>query len=236
MNPEFFTLAIRNLQKRKLRSFLTILGIFIAVATIFLLISLSLGLQSAVEEQFRLLGTDKFFIQPRGQIAGPGTGGAVELTEKDIDTIEKTIGVKETTYFVSTSAKVDNKNTVRFVFVAGLPLETVELYTESFSLKMDEGRFLEKGDSGEVVLGSQYKYNNFLKSEIRVNNKLAINDREFRIKGILQSVGNPQDDRIIYFSEDDFRDIFNCYKLFSSSVKETSSRNETNDHKSQKKK
>ena len=58
MIKDYFILAMRNLKKRKLRSLLTMVGIFISIATIFMLVSLSLGLQGAVEEQFRTLGTE----------------------------------------------------------------------------------------------------------------------------------------------------------------------------------
>ena len=58
MIPDYFNLAFRNLRKRKLRSWLTILGIVISIATIFMLISLAIGLEGAVKEQFRLLGAD----------------------------------------------------------------------------------------------------------------------------------------------------------------------------------
>ncbi len=208
MKLEFFAIALKNLKKRKLRSSLTMIGIVISIATIFVLVSLSLGLQGAIKEQFRLLGTDKFFIQPRGQLAGPGTGGAVELTEDDIDVIDKVIGVKEIVYFTAASAKIEYKDEVRFAGVGGLPLETINLYIESFSLKLEDGRALGKGDVGEVMIGSQYKNNNFVGSQVSVRDKILINGREFRVKGILQSVGNPADDRLIYMSEDDFRALF----------------------------
>lgn len=212
MNPDYFILALRNLRKRKLRSSLTMLGIIISIATIFVLISLSLGLQSAVEEQFRLLGTDKFFIQPRGQLAGPGTEGAVEITKTDVNVIEKVTGVKEITYVTSTSAKVEHRDKIRFTYASSLPLEKADLYLESFSLKLDEGRFLEEGDTGEIAIGSQYKYNNFLGNPISVNDKLTINGKEFRVKGILKTIGNPVDDRVIYMSEEDFRPLFEIRK------------------------
>jgi len=205
MNSDFFILALRNLKKRKLRSFLTILGIFISVATIFLLISLSLGLQGAIEEQFRLLGTDKFFIQARGQSAGPGTEGAVMLTQADVDVIDKIPGIKEITYFMVSPAKIESGKEIKFTNVGGIPLDSTALYFESFSLDVEEGRFLEEGDTGEVVVGSQYK-GQFL--DVDIGNKIKINDKPFRVKGILEPVGNPQDDRFIYMSEEDFRLLF----------------------------
>jgi len=62
MKSEYFNIAFKNLKNRKLRSWLTVIGIFISIATIFTLISLSLGLEKAVEEQFELLGADKFLF------------------------------------------------------------------------------------------------------------------------------------------------------------------------------
>ncbi len=94
MISDYFTLAIRNLRKRKLRTWLTMLGIFVAIATIFMLVSLSLGLQGAVEEEFRLLGADKFFVQPAtGFLGPPGSVGGVVLTEDDVDVIKKIRGI-----------------------------------------------------------------------------------------------------------------------------------------------
>src|SRR3989344_2031616 len=107
MIQDYLKMALKNIRKRKLRTFLTLLGITIAIATIFVLISVSLGLQGAVEEQFRLLGTDKFFIQPKGQLGGIGTTGAVQLTQADIDVIEKVSGVRDTGSWAITSAKIE---------------------------------------------------------------------------------------------------------------------------------
>ena len=51
----FFLLALNNLRRRKLRSWLTIIGIFIGIAAVVSLISLGEGLQEAIDEQFNLL-------------------------------------------------------------------------------------------------------------------------------------------------------------------------------------
>src|SRR3989344_6134870 len=72
MIADSFLMAFRIIKKKRTRSFLTSIGIILSIATIFTLVSVSLGLEKAVGEQLRLLGTDKIFIQPRGQLAGPG--------------------------------------------------------------------------------------------------------------------------------------------------------------------
>ncbi len=212
MNLEYAKIALKNLKQRKLRSSLTILGMVIAVLTIFVLISLSLGLEHAVEEQFRLLGTDKIFIQPRGQLAGPGTGGAVELTIKDVEAIENVRGVKDLSWSVAAPAEIVFGNEKRFFNVIGFPLDKSDVFLESGAYKPDEGRLLEEGDKGDVMIGSHYKYNNIFKKPIRARDSIDINGEEFNVKGIISPIGNPGDDRIIYMGIDEFRKLFSIEK------------------------
>ncbi|HLC52083.1 MAG TPA: ABC transporter permease [Candidatus Nanoarchaeia archaeon] len=207
---EYLRVAWKNIKNRKLRVFLTLVGILISVATIFTLISVSLGLQVAVAEQFRLLGTDKLFIQPKGQLAGPGTEGAVELTEADAKVIEKVIGVKGLSLWTGSSAKVTLSGETRYTFVVGIDTKSSDLFIETGAYKAQSGRVIREGDSGNVMIGSQYKDNNFLGKEVQIGERILINDqREFQVKGILKTVGNPQDDRLIYMPLEDFRSLFN---------------------------
>ncbi len=209
MISDYFNIGLKNLRRRRLRSWLTILGIVIAIATIFVLISVSVGLQQAVSEQFRILGTDKFFILPRGQIAGPGTGGAVSFTIDDVNTVDKVPGVKDLSYWTGASAQVKYRDQIRYTFVVGVPLDRSDLFLESGAYKSDEGSLFRKNDEGKVMIGSQYKYNNFFSRPVSVNDKLIINGQQFEVKTILKTIGNPQDDRIILMPLSDFKDLFN---------------------------
>lgn len=83
-------LGIRNLQRRKLRVWLTILGIFIGIAAVVSLISISEGLKVAIADEFDKIGADKLFISPEtAPGAQTGIGGVTILTEDDLETIEK---------------------------------------------------------------------------------------------------------------------------------------------------
>ncbi len=208
MITDFLTMASRNMRKRKLRAFLTLLGILISISTIFVLISLSLGLESVVEEQFQELGADKFFIQPRGQLGPPGTEGAATLTEDDITVIEKTAGVSEVSYWIIGNARIEFNKEVRFVNVVGVDLERTELYFEAFTVDPEEGRVIREGDTKDIVIGSQYKHNNFFSKPVQLGDKIDINGLEFKVRGIMEPVGNPQDDRLISMPEDEFRELF----------------------------
>ncbi len=209
MNKDYFTLSLRNLRKRKLRSWLTMIGIIVSIATIFVLVSISIGLQDSVKEQFSQLGADKFFIEPKGQLGAPGTGGAVELTTKDVDTVKKVSGVGGVTYITGANAKIQVGNEIRFFTVYGFPLDTGHIFLDTGMYKIDEGRFLRVGDSGVIALGSQYKYNSIFKHPLNTNDVLVINEQKFKVSSILQSVGNPIDDKNILMPIDDLRSLFN---------------------------
>jgi putative ABC transport system permease protein len=206
---DLFKLSLKNIKKRKLRSGLTMIGIIVSIATIFVLISLSLGLKASITEQVRLLGSDKFFIMPRGQLGAPGTGGAVQLTLEDIDVIEKVRGIKQVSYIVVGNAKVEYKSETKYFMVAGLPLDNIDLYIETGAFKADEGKLLKQGNIGKIMVGSDYKYNNVFKKSVKTGDKFIINGKEFQIIGIIAPIGNPQDDKNIYMSFEDFKLLFN---------------------------
>ncbi len=209
MIQDYFNLAIRNLMKKRLRSSLTIIGIFISIATIFVLISLSIGLDGAIKEQFRQLGSDRFFIMPRGQAGPPGAGGAVQLTIQDINVIEKINGVKDVSYDAIGNAKVEFNDEIRYLMIVGIPLEKSDVFIETGFYKGDEGRLLKKGDVGKVMIGSRFKETLYNKP-VKVGNKLLINEKEFEVVGILQTIGNSQDDSLIFMDlDEDFKELFN---------------------------
>ena len=170
MIQDYFKIAWRNLYQRKTRSLLTVLGIFLAIVTIFVLVSLSLGLKDYVDEQFEMLGGDKFFVQPKGSPGMPGLQGAVELTIDDVEVVEKVAGVEEVTYLPFDTGKIEFKDDpARYYFVMGIPNDDRrrgELFFEAVNLDVDEGRLLKKETifSERIERDEDYKinyYNNY---------------------------------------------------------------------------
>ena len=80
--------SFNNLRSRKLRSWLTMIGIFIGIAAVVSLFSLGEGLQNAISSEFEELGTDKIFILPGSGFSAASFGGAatggVSLVEEDL--------------------------------------------------------------------------------------------------------------------------------------------------------
>lgn len=212
MIEEYFRIAFRNITQRKIRSFLTILGVFLGIITIFVLLSLSLGLRGYVNEQFEKLGSDKFFIQPKGQIGGPGSsGGAVKLTTDDLDVVKDINGVDIATYYNAGNTKIDFKDQTRYYLSLGIPTEDkkgTDLIFKSIGVGIGEGRMIRDGDKKKAVLGYNYKYRNLFEKPIRTGNIIKLNDVEFEVVGILEAIGNPSDDQNVYINEDDFKELF----------------------------
>ena len=66
MKPEFFGYAISNLRRRGLRSWLTVLGVFIGIIAVVALISLGEGMQTAINKEFETIGKDRLTITAGG--------------------------------------------------------------------------------------------------------------------------------------------------------------------------
>jgi ABC-type antimicrobial peptide transport system permease subunit len=94
MIQDYFRIAVKNLTKKKMRSWLTLIGIFIGIATVVSIISLGQGLEKAVAQQFQVLGVDRISVTALGTAGGPpGTNVVNPLTNRDLEVIRRTRGV-----------------------------------------------------------------------------------------------------------------------------------------------
>lgn len=205
MINDYFLLAFKSIRHRKLRSWLTILGIVIGVAAIVALISLSLGLQATIEEQFEAFGADRLLIAARG-FQGPGTQSE-GITDDDISILERMGEFKTISYGSARPAEVEFKNEVKFPSVFG-GKNGKELLEDTTDIA--EGRYITEGDDNDVLIGSRVA-DGLFENEIRIRNKIKIGGskgKEFQVVGILQPVGNQQDDNTIYLTLDGYRETF----------------------------
>lgn len=206
MIADYFNISLKNMKHKRMRSFLTLVGILISITTIFVLISLSLGLEVTINEQFEKLGTDKFYVQPLGQFGPPGSTTAAQLTTADVEVLEDVSGVKDVTGWAIANAKIEFRDNIRFVMVGGMDPEKMNVAFGSYDIT--EGRQLDESGGMEVIVGYDYKHSDFLDTPIDVGDKILVNDVEFRVIGIFEKIGNSQDDRTIYMPEEEFRALF----------------------------
>ncbi|HVO06326.1 MAG TPA: ABC transporter permease [Burkholderiaceae bacterium] len=86
-------LALGEIRRHLLRSFLTILGIVIGVSAVITMVTLGNGATQAVQDQITSLGTNLLMVRP-GQRLGPGSGitGAPFFKEADAQAVASQIG------------------------------------------------------------------------------------------------------------------------------------------------
>ena len=218
MIKDFFNFSLNNLKHRRLRTWLTMLGIFIGIAAVVALISLGQGMQKAIEKQFEELGSDKITIMSSmGGLASPAVSAlsANPIIEEDLKIIKKVDGVKLAAGILMSTADVEFKAKKKGILIWGTPVdETKKIVEEMQGYKIENGRNLKSSDTNKAVIGS-YVADGLFDKKIDVGDKISIKDKSFTIVGILESVGNRIDDGAISIPLDYARDIFDEENLIS---------------------
>ena len=175
---DYFIFILKGLIRRKLRSWLTVIGIFIGIAAVVSLIGLGEGLRESINAQFGFVGADVMVVTASGGLGPPGTGVVDPLTEKEIKAIKTIPGVEGVTGRIIESGKIVYNNKAGFGFAASMPSgEGRELVQDVLNMKAIKGRFLKDGDSGVVFLGyAFYEDDEAFGKIIDVSSKIKILD------------------------------------------------------------
>lgn len=173
-----FKLAFRSMQGNKLRSFLTMLGIIIGVASVIILISIGQGSGKQVESQINQLGTNLITLN----VFDSG------LNDEDVKEFQEIEGVELSSPSVSGRVFVKKDKTSGQVSVTG----TNEAYKEIRDLNIQEGRFITDIDleynQKVAVLGSETATTYFGNSS-PIGEKLQIQGVSYKVIGVLASKG-----------------------------------------------
>jgi putative ABC transport system permease protein len=209
MFKDYFLLSFENLRHRGLRSWLTVLGIFIGIAAVVSLISLGQGLQYFINDQFEQVGGDKILIQPR-IFAPPGsvTDDSLILTEKDLEAIRKTEGVEFAEGALTRTTVAINGKEQEIVFVNGVNEKYLEIFGGTDFINPIEGRQLRDSDRSKIVVGYNHIFGNIWDKKLRVGSNLEIKGKKFEIVGVLKKQGNSGDDNSVWMEKETFRELF----------------------------
>ena len=194
-------IALNMVAHSPLRSWLTIVGIVIGVASVIAIVSLGNGLQNQVNSQLSSLNANLVTLSPgfeRGQGGGfgrfgggpGGFGGAastavVTLGKNDVRALQ---GISEISLI---NAQISGRTNVSFggesgnLQVSGVDPKTWSQITSS---KVGQGRFLEPSDKGVVVIGYSLA-SGFFKSPITLGKDISIEGKSFKVIGITSDTG-----------------------------------------------
>jgi putative ABC transport system permease protein len=201
----FFTtiiLAIREIRRHLLRSFLTTLGIVIGVAAVVTMVTLGKGATAAVATQISALGANILQIRP-GQGFGRGGGGpqAPDFDMADVDAIQEQVaGVRAVAPQAQASGLAVHNAANWQTNVGGT---TTQFFTAQ-QWALTDGRIWtdaeEQSGKAVCVIGSTVQQNLFPREEA-VGQRFRIRDLSCEVIGTLASRGQggfqDQDDVVL---------------------------------------
>lgn len=194
MIEEYAKMSYRNIFRRKRRTALTVIGIFIGITAVVSLVSLGQGLEESIQEEFESIGANKVFINPGGSFQGGGAQAAVKLDEQDLVTVRSVKGVEraEGALFMNTGVSVGEQS--KFLPIIGAPTgENRDLVMESWAMEIDKGRMIRETDTSNVVIGSRVADRTF-EDDLGVRSNININGEKHRVVGTLKPTGDPSID------------------------------------------
>ena len=202
-----FKIALRAIAANKLRSFLTMLGIIIGVASVIAMLAIGQGSKRSIQAQISEMGSNMIMIRP-GQDKGPG-GARQDAEEmqtlklKDYEAIkEQCRYVAAITPSVNASGQFirGNNNTPSTIY--GISTD----YLEIRQLKVEDGEAFSdeeiKTGAKVCLIGKTVADNLFTNGEDPVGQVIRFNTIPFRVIGVLEakgynSFGMDQDDVVL---------------------------------------
>lgn len=178
---DMISMALRNLWKRKLRTFLTVLGVIIGTASIVVMVSIGIGMNESFKQQVEEWGSLQVI-----NVSAPGGGGGGRISmygasssasssKSGDDVVINSAAIEEFKSIPNVEAATP---VIReyFMFIAGKNIADVSVQgidpasMEAMGYKVVEGRTLQEGDSKTIVFGgaaAQNFYNPKLSWEMR---------------------------------------------------------------------
>jgi putative ABC transport system permease protein len=212
MIKDYFVFSFTGMKKRKLRSWLTLLGIFIGIAAVVSLISLGDGLRSAITGQFGSLSVDTLTVQNAETGFGPpGSTAVKKLTDHDLKLIESVSGIKIAIPRLIRIIKIDYNKQAQFSYAGSLPekKDQLDFVYQNLNTEPQQGRLLTLSDHGKVVLGSDFASSNMFGKPIAVGSKITIQGKDFTVAGILKPGSSIIMNGVVLMLEQDMKDSLN---------------------------
>lgn len=215
MLKEYAVFSLKNLRSRRLRSWLTMIGIFIGIAAVVSLIGLGEGLRIAITSQFGFLGPDVLSVQASGiAFAGPpGSAVANPLSDELVSEIEKVNGVEASIPRYIESVTLEFNDRQEITIVASIPEgENRDVIERMVNLRAEQGRLLKDGDTRKIAVGNNFKDDDVFGKGINVGNRVLINEISFEVIGILEKKGSFIFDSNVLMNENSMIDILGTEK------------------------
>ncbi len=185
-----FMLALKSLMASKMRSFLTMLGIIIGVASVIVLVSLVNGMTLEMMETFENMGTNLVSVSIRGR-GGNRTVTPEQMQEFVDEHPEVISGMTPIVNVMGTTAKYESNSTEPTVTGVN------EYYKDVKNSEVETGRFISYMDvearQRNCVVGT-YIVKELFGGADPLGQTLKINGYNFQIVGVLKETNGGEED------------------------------------------
>lgn len=189
-----FKIAMRAIAANKLRSFLTMLGIIIGVASVIAMMAIGQGSKKSIQANIAEMGSNMIMIRP-GQDKGPG-GAQQDASDMQTLKLKDYEALKEQTKYLSaispsvnSSGQFINGNNNTPSTIYGISPDYMQIRQQ----KVKDGEMFtdeEVRSSAKVcVIGKTVADNLFTNGEDPVGKVIRFNKIPFRVVGVLESKG-----------------------------------------------
>jgi macrolide transport system ATP-binding/permease protein len=198
--------ALQALARNKMRSALTMLGVFIGVAALIAMVAVGQGANEAVRKQIESLGTNMFVVLPGASRSGGARGGfgsASTLTVADAEALRhESASIAQVSYMIRQPGQVQfgNQN-----WTTGIQAVTAS-YPPITNWRIESGRGLSDEDVARaalvVVLGQTVYHQLFAEGDNAIGAVVLVKGIPLRVIGVYETkgqsaMGQDQDDVVM---------------------------------------
>ncbi|HSH17763.1 MAG TPA: ABC transporter permease [Candidatus Saccharimonadales bacterium] len=192
--------AIASVKAAKWRSLMTMMGIIIGIVSVVTVVSIGEGVKRQVVNQINNRGRELITVRPgqlvnrnnQGEITGvnlfSGLSATGSLTEKDVQAIERTKGVRQAVPLSILAGGINFRNqTYNNVTVIGTTAELPEVLKQ----KVEFGGFFSESDENQngVIVGKNVATDVF-REEVPLGQSFEFQGQTFIVRGVFKEFKN----------------------------------------------
>ncbi len=184
--------GVNAMRNTKLRSFWTMLGVIIGVASVITVVAIGTGIKQQVSGQIHHFGKNLITVRPAqihtndgvgasglGIISGLSTTGA--LTDKDVKAVSHATGVAASAPLTALGGNIrGNNGAYDKAFVIGTTSDLPSLLNQSIAY----GGFLAGDDSGNVAVLGQRAAERMFDVDVPLGRTLTFRGQHFIVRGV----------------------------------------------------
>ena len=203
---ETFTLALKNISGSKMRTFLTMLGIIIGVASVIAMLAIGQGSKRSIQQQISEMGSNMIMIHPGAEMRGGVRQDPSAMQTLKLENYEKLS--EECTYLSGISPNVSSSGQLVAgsnnypSSVSGVSID----YLNIRQLSVEQGEMFSENDirtaAKVCVIGKTIVDNLFPDGSDPIGKVIRCNQIPMRVVGVLKSkgynsMGQDQDDVVL---------------------------------------